>query len=78
MHVVQLPVNIQISAALNAMVCPLIEYPTYQGQFTGQYFLKRKIIAEDGYVSVPMEPGIFEIDESVVEEREEIFHIEAS
>jgi L-alanine-DL-glutamate epimerase-like enolase superfamily enzyme len=78
MHVVQLPVNIQISAALNAMVCPLIEYPTYQGQFTGQYFLKRKIIAENGYVSVPMEPGIFEIDESVVEEREEIFHIEAS
>ena len=75
MHVCSVPLNIQISASRSAAAIPLIEYPTYQSQFTDQYFLKHKVLAQDGRVEVPTRPGLYEIDEERVATRTEVFRV---
>lgn len=76
MHVVQLPVNLQITAAMPPPVVPMVEYPTFNARFGGQYFSKYPVHPENGMLKPPLRPGLYEIDESKVEKREPVFVVE--
>lgn len=73
MHVCHVPLNVQISAVFADPVIPIMEYPTYQKQVLDQFFLKNKVLAVNGKVPVPDTPAIFELDESVIVDRQVIF-----
>jgi len=76
MHVVQVPVNLQISVAMPPPVVPMVEYPTFNARYSAQYFTKRPAYAEGGMLKPSLEPGLFEIDEGKLERKEEVFRVE--
>ncbi len=75
MHVVQGPVNLQISAAMPPPVVPMVEYPTFNARYGPRHFLKEPAYPENGRLRSPMHPGIYVLDEDRIEETETLFRI---
>ena len=62
----------QLIASQTLTTCPMQEWLVQHG-ITGQFFLKHKIVPENGYISLPTGPGMsMELDEDLIETREEL------